>query len=142
MKTQQALTRTLIFEPAAAASATASINIDTKGSHYMTVELTFGQEINTNAVNPTLTFSHSDDTVVTNFATWNAELNRSIDLVAETLSVTHINLGGDVKRYVKCLVTPGTTVSNDAIIYSGVSILDAEIRPSDNDDAADEVAVV
>jgi hypothetical protein len=143
MKNQQAVTRSLVFGPKAAASATASVNIDTKGGHYLTVELAFGPEINTNAKSPTLTFSHSDDTVVTNFATWNADLNRAVDLTADgTVSVTHIYLHGGVKRYVKCLVTPGTAASNDAVIYSGVAIIDTEIKPSDNDDTADEVVVV
>jgi len=130
MKSLQPIYQELVFAPATAATTTAAKSIDTLGAKNLCVSLNFSADLNTNATGPTLEFSHSDTDAATAFATFDAALNRSVSRgTAGVISVSHVNLDGSVKRYVRVKVTPGTT-TNDTVIYGGVALEDKEIRPS------------
>lgn len=134
MKSLQPIYQELVFAPAAAATTTAAKSIDTLGAKNLCVSLSFSANLNTNAAAPALQFAHSDTDAATAFATFDSALNRSVSRgTAGTISVSHVNLDGSIKRYVQVKVTPGTT-TNDTVIYGGVALLDKEIRPDEVSD--------
>ena len=134
MKSLQPIYQELVFAPATAATTTAAKSIDTLGAKNLCVSLNFSADLNTNAAGPTLEFAHSDTDAATAFATFDASLNRSVTRgTAGAISVSHINLDGSVKKFVRVKVTPGTT-TNDTVIYGGVALLDKEIRPDEISD--------
>ena len=136
MKSLQPIYQQLVFAPATAATTTAAKSIDTLGAKNLCVSLSFSADLNTNAAAPALQFAHSDTDAATAFATFDANLNRSVSRgTAGVINVSHINLDGTVKRYVQVKVTPGTA-TNDTVIYGGVALLDKEIRPDDITDVA------
>lgn len=109
----------LIAPKAQTSSATTTANLDTKGASYATIRVAFASELNTNAVGPTLVLSHSDDTVVTNFAT--LETVSAVDLLA----AENVHLGVDLrgkKRYLRLAVTTATA-TNDNITFAAMASL-------------------
>lgn len=110
----------LMVSPVAkTSSTTTTANLDTIGAGYATIRVAFASAINTNAVGPTLVLSHSDDTVVTNFATLDTQTATSI----ATAKAIHygIDLRGK-KRYLR-LATTTATATNDNITFSAVATL-------------------
>ena len=126
MKHLQAKTYDVLLAPGAAATAVRTANLDTLGADYATIEVVLGAELNTNSTNVAMTLSESDDTVVTNFATFNASFNRTIDNTGAVVAVNHIDLIGR-KRYIRLTVTPDTT-TNGVVLTSAVAVLDKEVR--------------
>lgn len=142
MKSLQTANRKLVFAPAAAATATAAAVVDTKGAHNVAITLIFGPLANTSTgVAPTLEFSTSDDPTA-GFATFAADLNRTLTGRAAKVSLNLLSRRAKFDRYVQVKVTPGTTVGTDAVSYAGVVELDPEIRVDDLEDLADDVAAV
>ena len=134
MKSLQPIYQELVFAPGTAATTTAAKSIDTLGAKNLCVSLNFSANLNTNAAAPALQFAHSDTDAATAFATFDSALNRSVSRgTAGTISVSHVNLDGSIKRYVQVKVTPGTT-TNDTVSYGGVALLDKEIRPDEVSD--------
>lgn len=127
----------VMLSPVAAASTARTANLDTQGAHNATILVTLGAELNTNGTNVAMTLSESDDQVATNFATFNADFNRTIDNTAGTVAVNHLDLRGR-KRYIRLTLTPGTT-TNDVVISSAVAILDKEVRDAIADSGNDVV---
>ena len=126
MKHLQAKTYDVLLAPGTAATAARTANLDTLGADYATIEVVLGAELNTNSTNVAMTLSESDDTVVTNFATFNASFNRTIDNTGAVVAVNHIDLIGR-KRYIRLTVTPDTT-TNGVVLTSAVAVLDKEVR--------------
>ena len=73
MKFLQSAVRSILLAPVTAATTARTANLDTQGADYATIVIVLGAEANTNATGTVLQLSESDDTVVTNFATFNAE---------------------------------------------------------------------
>lgn len=128
MKHQQSDVHSVFLFPSTsrATAVRTSVNLDTAGADYATVVVNICAELNTNASGPALSFKESDDTVASNFATWDADLNRTIDNTADVVAVSNIDLKGR-KRYVNMTVTPGTT-TNDTVTVSAIGILNKDSR--------------
>lgn len=126
MKDIQSKTVEVLLAPGAAATAVRTANLDMAGVHNATIAVVLGAELNTNSTNVAIQLSESDDTVVTNFATFNAEFNRTVDNTAAVVAVNHLDANGR-KRYVRLTVTPDTT-TNGAVLTSAVAVLDKEVR--------------
>lgn len=128
MKNQQAGTYSLLLAPVAAATTVRTANLDCQGADYATIQLALSAEANTNSTNVVVALLESDDTTATNFATFNADYNQTVDNTAAAVYTCHVDMRGR-KRYLRLSVTPDTT-TNGAVISSAVAILDKEIKPS------------
>jgi hypothetical protein len=118
---------------------TNTANLDTKGASYATIRVAFASELNTNAVGPTLVLSHSDDTVVTNFATLDTQTG--VDLTAAHEVHYGVDLRGK-KRYLRLAVTTATA-TNDNVTFAAVATLsDLENSPNGTTSVADTTVFV
>lgn len=126
MKDLQSKSYSQLLAPATAATTARTANLDTQGAHNATILVTLGAEANTNSTNVAIQLSESNDTVATNFATFDATFNRTVDNTAAVVAVNHLSLGGR-KRYIRLTVTPDTT-TNGAVISSAVGVLDKGSR--------------
>jgi hypothetical protein len=118
---------------------TNTANLDTKGASYATIRVAFASELNTNAVGPTLVLSHSDDTVVTNFATLDTQTG--LDLTAAREVHYGVDLRGK-KRYLRLAVTTATA-TNDNVTFAAVATLsDLENSPNGTTSVADTTVFV
>lgn len=94
--------------------ATRTANLDVKEADYAKITLNFSAELNTNAIGPTIQISESDDTVVTNFATFDSGLNVTGSdgwLANAKIHTVGVNCKGR-KRYLRLSVT-APTATND-----------------------------
>ncbi len=114
MLEERLINDSLIIAPQAMTnSATVTANLDTKGANYATIRVCLASEINTNAVGPTLSLKHSDDTVVTNFATVVADQTAvdltdfSVDQVKPGMLVEVIGPNNPVDDVAACADTIG-----------------------------------
>lgn len=129
----------LIAPKAQTNSATTTANLDTQGAGYATIRVAFASELNTNAVGPTLVLSHSDDTVVTNFATLDTQTG--VDLTAAREMHYGVDLRGK-KRYLRLAVTTATA-TNDNITFSAVATLsDLQDAPNGTTSVADTTVFI
>jgi hypothetical protein len=118
---------------------TNTANLDTKGASYATIRVAFASELNTNAVGPTLVLSHSDDTVVTNFATLDTQTG--LDLTAAREVHYGVDLRGK-KRYLRLAVTTATA-TNDNVTFAALATLsDLENSPNGTTSVADTTVFV
>lgn len=123
MNPAQAVSEHLLLAPASQTnSATRTANLDTAGAGYATIRMAFASEINTNAIGPALVLRESDDTVVTNFATFNSDFSRTAeDITAAKQVVFKVDLRGR-KRYLRLSVTTETT-TNDNVTMGAIATL-------------------
>lgn len=126
-----------VLAPITAATTARTANIDTQGACYATVIVDVGIEANTNSTNVAIQLSESDDTVVTNFATWDSDLNTTVDNTAATYAVRHIDLSGR-KRYIRLTITPDTT-TNGAVLSSAKVVLDHRVKSATASDYGSNV---
>lgn len=113
-------------------SATRTANLDTLGADYATIQINLASAINTNAVGPTIQLSESDDTVVTNFATFNSNFNTtSTSIAAARQIVYHVDTRAR-KRYLRLSLTTATATNDN--VTCGVTY--ALFRSSKSDGAA------
>lgn len=137
MKKSQALTVSKLLSPVTAATTARTANLDCQGSNYATIYVTLGAELNTNSTNVAIQLSESDDTVVTNFATFDADFNRTVNNTAGVVAVNNVDLEGR-KRYIRLTVTPDTT-TNGAVISSAFAVLSKERLSGTASDYGDDV---
>lgn len=140
---QACKTDVLIAPVAKTNSATASASLDTvttRGkANYARIVLNFASESNTNAVGPTISLLHSDDTVVTNHATMVA--NRTAEDITTAKSVVyHVDLRGK-KRYLRLTVTTATTTNDDIIVGATYDLM-LEKEAASTTDMADAAVIV
>lgn len=121
MKVAQLGTDSVLLSPVAAATTARTANLDCAGANYATIRVNIGAELNTNSTNVAIQLSESDDTTATNFATFNAVFNRTVDNTAATVATCHVDLEGR-KRYLRLAVTPDTT-TNGAVLSAAVATL-------------------
>lgn len=129
---------------AATAAATLTARIDTRGYDYAIVRIPFDTWATTEGGTCTCSLLHSDDTVVTNFATVVANRTHQPTAAASLVSY-RVDLRGK-KRYLRVTCTAGTH-TNDAIITAGVdySLFRPDEAPSSTTDMtvnSADVAVV
>lgn len=141
MKAAQLFERDILIAPQSLASnTTTTARLDIAGSDYVTLEIAFGAELNTNATGPAIQLLESDDTVVTNFATFNASFNRSaIDCTASRVDVYHID-PKPRKRYLRLTVTTPNS-SNDVVICGVISNLLKDNAPTSTAVMGDAVVI-
>lgn len=111
MNQLQAQKATVLLVPQVVAGAgSVTANLDCIGQKAVDVSVVIGTQVNTNAVQPNVKLSESDDTVVSNFAD------------VSGLSTTALAASGSVrfnvdlrkrKRYLKLTVTAGTATNDD-----------------------------
>ena len=121
--TQPELTgvRSVLIAPQAMTnSATVTANLDCDRGSYATIEVALASEINTNAIGPTLSLLHSDDTVVTNFATVVADVTAK-DITAAAVHTYGVDLRG-LKRYLRLSVTTETTTNDDVTLAAVATV--------------------
>lgn len=126
MKDLQSKSYSQLLAPVTAATTARTANLDTQGAHNALILVTLGAELNTNSTNVAIQLSESDTTVATNFATFDATFNRTVDNTASVVAVNHLSLNGR-KRYIRLTVTPDTT-TNGSVLSSAVGVLDKGSR--------------
>lgn len=97
--------------------ATASASFDMQGADYATLILNFKTEEGTDSGNTTISLLESDDTVVTNHATFVA--NRSEDLTTGHNVVYHFDTKSR-KRYLRLTVTAATVTGSDVTFAASI----------------------
>lgn len=95
------------------AAATQTANIDRRGADYAIVRVLFDTWATSDANGSTVSLLHSDDTVVTNFATIVADETHIAAAVATVLSY-RVDLRGK-KRYLRVSTTAGANTTDDGI---------------------------
>lgn len=128
MQDLQAQKQTVLLVPQIETSAqTLTANLDCKGHKSVDITVIIGTQVNTNAVQPTIKLSESDDTVVSNFADITGA---SAALLTASGSVRfNVDLRKR-KRYLKLTSNTGTA-TNDDIKIAAVAIFDrSEADPS------------
>lgn len=109
------MTKSVLLAPiTAATTARTSSNLDTADASYVTLDIVLGAELNTNSTNVAITVKESDDTTATNFATFDATFNRTVDNTTGTVATCHIDTEGR-KRYLNVTVTPDTTTNGPVL---------------------------
>lgn len=135
MLNQRLVNDSLLIAPQAMTnSATTTANFDTKGADYATLRVALASEINTNAVGPTLVLSHSDDTVVTNFATLSS---RSAEDITAAKTIHYgVDLRGK-KRYLRLAVTTATATNDNVTVSCIGTLSDLENAPNGTTSVSD-----
>lgn len=126
-------------------SFTRTANIDTLGADYATIIMNFASAINTNGVGPTIKLSESDDTQVTNFATFNSDFNlTSHSIQTQHDVVFHVDTRTR-KRYLQLSETTATA-TNDNVTMGVNAVLGrlgiTQPAASSNLGSTNDVAVV
>jgi len=108
----------LIASQAITSAQTNTANLDTMGADYATIRINLGVEKNSSGVGPTISLKESDDTVVTNFATFNTDFSitgAADDLAAAKEVLWHVDTKSR-KRYLRLTVNTGTATNDDIVI--------------------------
>jgi hypothetical protein len=126
MKVAQLATDSVLLAPTASAATTArTANLDCAGATYATIRLVLGAELNTASTNVAVQLLESNDTTASNFATFNAVYNRTVDNTTATVATFHVDLEGR-KRYLRLAVTPDDT-TNGVVTSSAVASVMKEV---------------
>lgn len=124
------LDKVLLAPSSISTGGTASATVDIRGAAFATLRINFAAEVNTNAVNPTVSVLLSDTTDATNYATVAA--NRTEDLAAaHELRYEIDNKSG--KRYLKLSITAATHTTNDLVTHGGAIV---SLHNTDSDPAS------
>lgn len=116
---RRVIDKVLLAPASISAGGTASATVDVSGSRYATLRINFAAEVNTNAVNPTVSVLMADTTDATNFATITSD--RTEDLaVAHELRYEIDNKSG--KKYLKLSMTAATHTTNDLVTHGGAIV--------------------
>jgi len=137
-KAPQNAVDSVLITPTAGATTALTARLDCLDAHYATVRVALGAELNTNATGVIVSLLESDDTVVTNFATFDADFTRTVDNTAAAVATSHVDLKGR-KRYLRLTVTPDTT-TNGTVTIAAVGSLLKSVRSGTASDYGDDVA--
>lgn len=97
-------------------SATVTANLDTRDADYATILVSLSAELNTNAGGSSISILESDDTVATNFATYDSDFVRTAeDSTSAKVIAFHINKKGR-KRYQQIKISTNTTTNDDMTV--------------------------
>lgn len=126
-----------MLAPVAAATTARTANLDCQDADYATIRVMLGAEANTDSTNVAIQLSESDDTVATNFATFDASYNRTVDNTSGVVATSHVDLRGR-KRYLRLTVTPDTT-TNGAVISAATGTLVKNVQTATASDYGEDV---
>ena len=103
--------------------------------------MNFAAELNTNAVGPTISLLESDDTVVTNFATFDSDFERSSeDLTSAKIIKYHVDRRGK-KRYLRLSVTTATTTNDNVTVGGAAELSNGSLLPASTSDMVESGSV-
>jgi hypothetical protein len=139
MKPQQAVVRSSVLAPIAAATTARTAAIDCQGADYATIVFHIGAELNTNSTNVALNLKESDTNAATAYVTFDSAFAVTADNTNATVQVFNVDLKANRKRYLQVNVTPDTT-TNGAVISSVTVGLVKEVQGA-NSANADQVVV-
>lgn len=139
MKRPAIAVESVLLAPITAATSARTANLDCQDANYATIRVVLGAEANTNSTNVALQLSESDDTVATNFATFDSSFNRTVDNTSGVVATSHVDLEGR-KRYLRVTLTPDTT-TNGAVITSAIASLEKQTQSGTISDYGDDVIV-
>lgn len=123
-------------------SATRTANLDCRGAAYATIRMNFASELNTNGVGPTIQLSESDDTTVTNFATFNADFNRAAEDMTNAKQIVYkLDLRAR-KRYLRLSVTTPTATNDNVTMGASASLSRKAIEPATEAEQAGDTNTV
>lgn len=114
-------------------AATTTANLDMKGYDYATIVVNLSAyDTPTQATAPVVSLLESDDTVVTNFATYVADKALAGSVARDI--VYHLDMRAR-KRYQRISITNATAGTDNAISYGVVAIQSkAELEPASTND--------
>jgi len=139
MKKQQSAVYSVLLAPDASATTVRTANLDCQGADYASILLSVSAELNTNSTNVVCTLLESDDTVASNFATFNSANAVTVDNTSAAVHAWHVDLKAR-KRYLRVSATPDTT-TNGVVLVSAVGQLEKEVKNASNSDNATSVSV-
>jgi len=114
-------TDSVLLAPITAVTTARTANLDTSGANYATIRVILGAELNTNSTNVAISLSESNDTVVSNFATFNASFNRTVDNTAGQIATSHVDLDGR-KKVIRLTLTPDTTTNGPILSAASATL--------------------
>ena len=129
----------VMLAPITAATTQRTANLDIADANYVEIRLVVGVEANTNSTNVAIRLLESDDTTASNFATFNAIYNFTLDNTAAAVAPLFIDAEGR-KRYLRLEVTPDTT-ANGAVISSALASLHKTVLTSTITDQGTNIKV-
>jgi hypothetical protein len=129
----------VLLASTAAATAVRTANLDISDANYATIRVVLGAELNTNSTNVAIQLSESDDNVASNFATFDATFNRTVDNTTGTVATSHIDCEGR-KKLIKLTVTPDTT-TNGVVISGAVASLVKSVQSGTDSDYGPNVVI-
>jgi len=131
---------TVLLDPVAVtdAATTATANLDCANADHVTIRCLFSAEENTNATASTLSLLHSDDTVVTNFATITADLTPDFTSAGEVRY--DIDMLGK-KRYLRLTYVAAST-SGDITLGAVATLHRNDTDPQSTTEMGDDVVVI
>lgn len=139
MQYQQNGVDSVLLAPVAAATTARTAALDCQDANFAVVRVVLGAEANTNSTNVAIQLSEADVDAATNYATFDANFNRTVDNTSGVVATNHIDLRGR-KRYIKLTVTPDTT-TNGAVISSAVATLYKNVQSGTASDFGDDVVI-
>lgn len=129
----------VLIAPTTAATTVRTANLDISDCNYAEIRLCVSGELNTNATNVGVRLLESDDTTASNFATFNATYNFTLDNTSGAVAPLFVDTEGR-KRYLRLEVTPDTT-TNGTVIVSAVSSKHATVLSSTVTDQGTNIKV-
>ena len=132
---QQALTYTAMLTGTTAATTASTANLDCQGADYATIVVLVSAEANTDSTNVVASLLESDDTVATNFATFDSAHERTIDNTAAAIGTFHVDRRGR-KRYLRLSLTPDTTTNGAVIVAAS-----GQVKPASAAAVASTVSI-
>jgi hypothetical protein len=130
----------VLLAPITAATTERTANLDISDANYATIRVAISAEASTHSTNVAIQLSESDDTVVTNFATFDATFNRTVDNTAATVATSHIDCEGR-KKLIRLTVTPDTVATAGAVISSAVASLHKVVMSGTDSDYGPNVVI-
>jgi len=112
---QNAIDTVMVSPVLTTAAGTNKVNIDTKGSEYLTLRVVFSAELNTNGVGPQIDVLHADVTDATSFVTITPQI-AAHSLVSANELRYDIDLKGK-KRYIR-FESLVATATNDVYTFA------------------------
>ena len=111
-------------------------------SDYAEIRMSFGSESNTDAAGPIISLLESDDTVVTNHATFNSNFERSGEDLTSAKEVRYLVDCKSRKRYLRLTITPDTTTNGPIQVTAIGTLTRNGVQPGSTTDMGDDVVVI
>lgn len=127
IKAAEGIDTVMLSPQTLADGASVSARLDTNGAMWATIRLNLAIEETTDATNVAISLLHSDDTVVSNFATLRADLSQAAT-VANVVRY-EVDLRGR-KRWLRLVYTGGTGTGSISAIASIATLHRNRVAPA------------